>query len=123
MDHRERVAVPQSDYRTGPGSFLMDGPSWRRVKEVLEGTLARPPEEHASFVSRICRDDPEVRAEVESLLAAIEKAGNFMEPGSQLPSPSPLSPPDGFQISASGHWSLVVLSVLLQSSNSSLPAA
>jgi serine/threonine-protein kinase len=61
----------------------MNGPSWLRVKEVLEATLARPPEERSSFVSKTCGDDSDLRTEVESLLTAINESDNFIQPASQ----------------------------------------
>ena len=57
----------------------MDTPSWHRVKEIIEAALARPAAERAAFVLRMCGDDTSLRAEVESLLAAIDQAGNFIE--------------------------------------------
>ena len=57
----------------------MDTPSWHRVKEIIEAAIARPPSERAAFVLQVCGDDSSVRAEVQSLLTAIERAGNFIE--------------------------------------------
>ena len=57
----------------------MDTPSWHRVKEIIEAALARPAAERAAFVLRVCGDDTSLRTEVESLLAAIDQAGNFIE--------------------------------------------
>src|SRR5262245_10325647 len=70
----------------------MDAPSWHRVKEVLAATLARPPEEQASPVRQSCGHDPVLRAEVESLMAAIQRAGDFMEPAARSPSLSTVFP-------------------------------
>ena len=53
--------------------------SWHRVKEILEAALARAPAERAAFVRRLCDDDASLQAEVESLLDAIEHAGDFIE--------------------------------------------
>ena len=71
---------------------MRDAPSWHRVKEVLQATLSRPPEEHADYVRRTCREEPSLRAEVESLLAAIGKAGSFMEPDERAASLSAMFP-------------------------------
>ena len=60
-------------------SLLMDTASWNRVKEIIEAALARPSGGARSFVRRVCGDDTSLRAEVESLLAAIEQAGKFIE--------------------------------------------
>ena len=58
----------------------MTDPSWNRVKEVLEAALDRLPAERAEFVVHACGDDPGLREEVQSLLAAIGQAGTFIEP-------------------------------------------
>jgi serine/threonine protein kinase/Tol biopolymer transport system component len=55
-------------------------PSWNRVKQVLEEALDRPPGERRECVRRACGNDEALRAEVESLLAAIAQAGTFIEP-------------------------------------------
>ena len=57
----------------------MDAFSWRRVKEIVQAALARPPAERAAFILQSCGDDSELRAEVDSLLAAIDQAGSFIE--------------------------------------------
>lgn len=58
-----------SGYRTGR-------PARRR--------LERAPDARAAFVAEACRDDSGLRGEVESLLAAHERAGTFLD--------APLSP-------------------------------
>jgi eukaryotic-like serine/threonine-protein kinase len=57
----------------------MDAHSWHRVKEIIEALLARAPAERAASIQQMCGDDASLRAEVESLLAAIEQSGNFIE--------------------------------------------
>ncbi len=57
----------------------MADPSWNRVKEVVEAVLDRAPDERAAAVLRACGDDAVLRAEVQSLLAAIEQSGTFIE--------------------------------------------
>ena len=66
---------------------MMDTPSWHRVKEIVQAALARTPAERIAFAQRMCGDDASLRAEVESLLAAIERAGSFIEQPA-IPSPS-----------------------------------
>jgi eukaryotic-like serine/threonine-protein kinase len=51
---------------------------WRKIDELLEATLERRPEERAAFLAETCADDEELRREVETLLAAHDKAGGFM---------------------------------------------
>ena len=57
----------------------MDASSWRRVKETVQAALARPPAERAAFIVHSCGDHSELRVEVDSLLAAIDQAGSFIE--------------------------------------------
>ena len=57
----------------------MGAPSWNRVKELIEAALDRAPDERGAFVRQACGDDGALRAEVESLLAAIEQAGTFID--------------------------------------------
>ena len=57
----------------------MADPSWNRVKEVVEAVLDRAPDERAAAVLRACGDDAVLRTEVQSLLAAIEQSGTFIE--------------------------------------------
>ena len=54
---------------------------WPRVKEIFQSALDRAPQERSAFVHEACGDDGEVRIEVESLLRAHQKAGNFAESG------------------------------------------
>ena len=56
-----------------------DSKNWQRVKEVFEGALERDGDERQAFLDRECSDDPDLRAEVESLLRSYEVAGSFME--------------------------------------------
>ena len=50
----------------------MTSAQWTRVREVLNQALDRPPEVRAEWVAATCADEPAVRDEVESLLAAHE---------------------------------------------------
>ena len=57
--------------------MTVDG--WRRIKDVFSDALERPAASRAAFVANLCSDDAEVRREVESLLAAHDTAGDFLE--------------------------------------------
>ncbi len=48
----------------------MSDPSWERVKEVAYAAMLLPAAERGPYVAQTCGEDPELRAEVESLLAA-----------------------------------------------------
>jgi serine/threonine protein kinase/tetratricopeptide (TPR) repeat protein len=54
-------------------------PSWPRVKEVLGLAIEQPPERRAALLDALCAGEPELRAEVESLLSAEAEAGGFLE--------------------------------------------
>jgi len=49
--------------------------SWDQVKDKLQNALELPPEKRAAYLSEVGKADPELRQEIESLLASHEKAG------------------------------------------------
>jgi hypothetical protein len=51
---------------------------WQLVKELFEAALERDDEDAAAFLAQACPGDLEVRAEVESLLAAHARDSGFM---------------------------------------------
>ena len=52
---------------------------WKKIDELFEAAQAQPADQRAAFLDRACPDDPELRAEVESLLRAAGSAGSFLE--------------------------------------------
>jgi serine/threonine protein kinase len=52
---------------------------WQRVKRVFDDALALDPAGRAGIIDAACEGDGQLRAEVESLLAAHEDAGNRYE--------------------------------------------
>ncbi len=52
---------------------------WGLVKSVLDGALEKGPSERSAFVAAACGEDPELQAEVESLLAFEEGSAGFIE--------------------------------------------
>ncbi|MEK7751271.1 MAG: serine/threonine-protein kinase, partial [Acidobacteriota bacterium] len=56
----------------------MNAEDWQRVKELFEAAHAQPAEHRARWLAAAC-DQPYIRGEVESLLAADESAGEFIE--------------------------------------------
>jgi eukaryotic-like serine/threonine-protein kinase len=52
---------------------------WARLNELFESALGRGTAERPAFLEDACRSDPSMRQEVESLLAAHEEAGGFLE--------------------------------------------
>ena len=50
--------------------------SWDQVKDKLQNALELPPEKRAAYLSEVGKADPELRQEIESLLAdEVVKAG------------------------------------------------
>ncbi len=56
----------------------LDVDQWRRIEPLLDEALDLPPEERSAFLDSACADDPDLRADVEALLAADEGAGAFL---------------------------------------------
>lgn len=53
---------------------------WQVVKELLQSALEHPTNQRTEYLHHAC-PDPSLRAEVESLLGAHERAGDFLEAG------------------------------------------
>ncbi len=56
-------------------------PDWSHVKSLLGEALELPAGDRAGWLARACGGDDELRAEVEALLAAHERAGDFLATG------------------------------------------
>lgn len=52
---------------------------WREIETVLQGALDRPPPERAAFLDDACAGDKELKEEANSLIAAYDEAGDFIE--------------------------------------------
>ena len=52
-----------------------DPARWAKVRDLVEGALERPPADRAAWLDANTAGDPELRAEVERLLAADERSG------------------------------------------------
>lgn len=52
---------------------------WRRVKQITSDALERPESERPSWLAGVCAGDEALRREVESLLRAHARAGQFLE--------------------------------------------
>src|SRR5215813_10404775 len=57
----------------------MDAKLWGQIKEIYDRALDLSHEERESFLLGACADDDDLRREVESLLAAHEDAGTFLQ--------------------------------------------
>ena len=63
-------------------------PGWSEVESLLDEVLELAPEERPSFLERIGARAPELRAEVEHLLRATERAEGFLDrPGAEYVAP------------------------------------
>ncbi len=54
---------------------------WRELSRLFAAALERPPQGRPAFLERACSTDPELRSEVESLLAAHARSGPLDGPG------------------------------------------
>src|SRR5215470_13865857 len=58
---------------------MMDANRWKQIKEVYDRALDLRGDERESFLAEACGDDDDLRREVESLLAAHDAAGTFLQ--------------------------------------------
>jgi eukaryotic-like serine/threonine-protein kinase len=70
----------------------------RRLEEIFSAARDLPPLERAAFLERACRGDAELRRQADSLLAAHEQAGQFLQPTVALSMPKALSGKPGDRI-------------------------
>ena len=78
---------------------------WRRIKELMQAALERPPGERAAFVAEACGPDSELRREVESLLSAHGRALDFLDPPAHA---SPTFAARDTEAAPSAEWRLAV---------------
>jgi len=53
----------------------MESERWKRVDDLLQAALERPPAERADFLRQACAGDAALEREVRSLLASEQAAG------------------------------------------------
>ncbi len=70
MGRGARMAAPRAVGRVTPER-------WQQVKHVVATALETPAGERAAYVAQVCAGDDELRAEVESLLAASDGTDSF----------------------------------------------
>jgi serine/threonine protein kinase len=58
---------------------MMSPEEWRQIESLFHDAAGRAPGERASFLAAACGGEEALRREVESLLAAHEQAGSFIE--------------------------------------------
>ena len=54
-------------------------PDWEHVRRLFHAAIQRPPAERSGFLEQECAGNQSLRGEVESLLAAHERAGGFLD--------------------------------------------
>jgi serine/threonine protein kinase/Tol biopolymer transport system component len=52
---------------------------WKRIESLYHSALERPPESRQAFLDNACSHEPDLRREVESLLARADQAGSFLK--------------------------------------------
>ncbi len=57
----------------------MEPGRWARITDIYHATIARPPEERASFVGQECHGDESLRKQVEEMVKSHERSGDFIE--------------------------------------------
>ncbi len=57
----------------------MSAEDWERVKQIVGECLDRPVAERPSYLAEACGGDPVITAEVQSLIASVSDAGDFLE--------------------------------------------
>ncbi len=57
----------------------MTGERWERLTAIFHDALAASPAEREALLDRACAGDPALRAEIERLLSAHQRAGGFIE--------------------------------------------
>src|SRR5213595_434913 len=58
---------------------LMEPGRWGRITDIYHATIARPPEERASFLGEKCHGDASLRKQVEAMVKSHERSGDFIE--------------------------------------------
>src|SRR5262245_34951328 len=61
------------------GEITMSDPDWMRAKQIFNEVLERNGSERRAFLAAACGSDAELHSRVEALLAADERAGQFLE--------------------------------------------
>src|SRR6266480_3798775 len=59
--------------------MLMEPRRWGRITDIYHATIARPPEERASFLGEECHGDESLRKQVEAMVKSHEQSGDFIE--------------------------------------------
>src|SRR5712692_5848554 len=66
----------------------MNPERWQQASRILESVLERDPARRSAYLDEACANDVDLRREVESLLAASERAGSLLDsPAMEMAAP------------------------------------
>ncbi len=65
--------------RAEPRRTLMEPARWARITDIYHATIARRPEERASFLGEECNGDESLRKQVEAMVKSHDRSGDFIE--------------------------------------------
>jgi serine/threonine protein kinase len=81
---------------------------WQKVEELFYAALEREPAQRTGFLDEACASDPGLRVEVESLIAAHEQSGDFIDtPAYKVTGALPAEPVRSRLGSHIGHYRIV----------------
>src|SRR5205085_6246517 len=75
LERGEGVALRSAERRR----ILMEPARWRRITDIYHATIARRPEERATFVGQECHGDKTLRKQVEAMVESHERTGDIIE--------------------------------------------
>ena len=58
---------------------MSEAERWREIQNIFQAALELPPDDRPRFLDSSCKNDPDLKEEVESLLRAGDEAGNFLQ--------------------------------------------
>src|SRR5512145_1806702 len=88
-----------ADLGRSPIGNRMTPERWQQVKHLFQSVVERETSERAAFLDQACAGDPDLRRELETLLASDERAENFLEaPAAKLRTDQPAESPSGRRI-------------------------
>src|SRR5262245_64692793 len=78
------------------------------VKSIFGKALELPPQERAAFLGQACQSDVALRAEVDGLLAALDRAGEFLrQPAAAVETAGPAGRSDTPGTMVAGRYKLL----------------
>src|SRR6185295_19532387 len=61
------------------GESRVSSSRWQKVEQIFHDVLEREPGARAAFLNEVCNGDADLRREVESLVAAVDRKTEFLE--------------------------------------------